>query len=520
MPTKLASQKSRRTTVKEFDDSIYDLHLKQFLPDKVQSRIAGIGEMPQIGNSVTLADIQRAIRMSERGEPYYLFALFRDMIENDSHLQAEMGKRIMSFMGKAEQIEPFDKDDQDDQIASEVITDMMTACENWAEGSVHLANGHIWPIAGAEKIYQAIDNYKDYDFRHPVQYRLRKLFPIPYALFTYKVAYQNLASSLGSIPGRDFSPASLMSGLGTAPEQDTIGHSALDLSLWPKQADPNVLIWNPDDWQPDLRFYSTFENGLMNWDISASIRPDPLRHVLHSANVATASMRQNFGSLLRSVLPWWFFSANLRDWWARGMERYGSPFAIAYANTSNKNIYDLLTKAFNQATKVNALIVPPQAKIELKEINYTSMADAYAKSIEVCDTQKTKAILGQTLSTTSKGSGMMGGSGVADLHGEVRAEWKEYDKRRMSEMEWKQIFRPFLRINGYRGRVKVVRGGVSPAELSLLSKSMASFAQAGMFPDPESEQDWTNVVGYKIKIKDITQMKMQQNDKSAANKES
>jgi hypothetical protein len=517
MPTKTAklSRSKVRIAEPQFADDAFDIHL----PEKIQSRLAGAGELPQLGSSIKLSGIQMAIRQSELGEPLFLFSLFRDMIENCSHLQAEMGKRVMSFMGKAEQIEPWDKNDAEDAQAKEVIEDMIDVCENWAEGTVHLANGHIWPIAGAEKIFAPVENWKDYDFRHPVSYRIRKIFPIPYALFTYRVAYQNVIAAVGNLPNQSGVPKSIVASYGTAPQQDVVGATALDVKNWPVKYDPSVTIWNPDDWKPDLRFYSTLNDGQINYDISASIRPDPIRHVLHSANVATASMRENFGSLLRSVLPWWFFQANLRDWWARGMERYGSPFAVAYANTANKNIFDLLTKAFNQASKVNALIVPPQAKIELKEVQVTSMADAYAKAIEVCDTQMTKAILGQTLSTTSKGSGMMGGSGVADLHGEVRAEWTEWDKRRFSEMEWKQIFRPYLRLNGYQGKVKVVRGGQSPANLSLLAKTYQAFAQAGVFPDPASEQDFTSMIGTKMVVKDIAQMKAAQNGKSADNKE-
>jgi len=95
--------------------------------------------------------------------------------------------------------EPLDKNNQDDVIASEVITDMVMACENWPQGSMHLANGHIWPVAACEKIYEAIDDYKAYGFRHPVSYRLKKLHPVPYALFTYKVAYQNVAMASGPI---------------------------------------------------------------------------------------------------------------------------------------------------------------------------------------------------------------------------------------------------------------------------------------------------------------------------------
>lgn len=512
MPAKTASRKSRLKSAKAFDDSAYSVNL----PENVKARIAGIGELPSLGNIVTLKDIQMAIRTSEIGEPLYLFSLFRDMIENDSHMQAEIGKRIMSFMGQDESIEPLDKDDADDVAAKEVIEDMIANCENWPQGSVHLANGHIWPVAAAEKIYEPIKGEDAHKWRHPVKYRLKKLFPVPYALFTYKVAYQNLGGIIGSRPGSGFNP-SMQSGTGAAPMQDVIGHSAATRIL-DVNKDPDVLVWNPDDWQPDLRFYSTLPNGLINWDISASYKADKTRHVVHSANVATSSMRENFGSLLRSNVPWWFYKMNLRDWMARSMERYGSPFAVAYANTSNKNVFDLLTKAFNQATKVNALIVPPQAKIELKEVQVTSMADAFVKCMECCAIEQTKSILGQTLSTTSKGSGMMGGSGVADLHGEVRSEWTQYDKRRYAQMQWQQIFEPFLRVNGYSGRVKSVRGGLSPMNLSIISKTFQALSLAGIFVDESAEQDLTSMFGIKMKIKDITEMQNQKLGKSKSDR--
>ena len=486
------------------------------LPESILARLSGLGEPPQLGNSVTLANIQQAIRTSERGEPYYLFALFRDMIENDSHIQAEIGKRIMSFMGQNENIEPVDKTNPDDVAAAEVIQSMIDNCDNWREGNVHLANGHVWPVAGAEKIYAPVDSADLYKYKHPVRYRLKEIHPVPYALFTYKVAYWNVNMG-GAVPQGGMNPQGVMTNSGAMPIQDTQGVTALNKEFM-RDNNNNVLVWNPNDWHADLRFYSTFANGLIDWTMSNCYKPDPDRHILHSANVATTSMRENFGGTLRGLIPWWFFSQNGRDWFARAMERYASPFAVAYANVANKNIFDLLTKAFNQATKVNALIVPPQAKIELKEVMVSGMADGYAKFIELCNTEKTKAILGQTLSTSSKGSGMMGGSGVADLHSDVKEEWALFDKRSFCDMQWKQIFEPYLKINGYKGRCRSVRGGINPTQQSLLAKTLQSLALSGIFVDESAEQDLTNTFGIKLKIKDLQEMAMKSEQKNGKSK--
>ena len=62
----------------------------------------------------------------------------------------------MSFMGQNETIEPFDPENKDDKIACEFIEDIRENCENWREGCLHLAQGHIWPVSGCEKIFQSV----------------------------------------------------------------------------------------------------------------------------------------------------------------------------------------------------------------------------------------------------------------------------------------------------------------------------------------------------------------------------
>ncbi len=476
------------------------------LPETVKARLSGLGEPPQLGDTATLANMQYALRVSERGEPYYLWTFFRDMIRNDSHMQAEISKRIISFMGEQETIEPYDKSNPDDLAAVTVIEDMIENCDNWNKGSIHLALGHIWPITGAEKLYEPVNGENRHKFRLPVMYRLRRLQPIPYAVYTYKIAYYNL-NTIGSNPLGGATPQGGMTMSGQMPIQQTAAWQPLEKNLVALNNNP-ALIWNPEDWHPDLRFYGTYEGtGMIDWSMLTCYKPDPVRHVLHSSDVATAGLRENYQGVLQSLLPWWFFSQSGRDWFARFIERYASPFAVAYANTSNKNIFDLLSKAFNQATKTNALIVPPQAKIELKECNASGGADAYGRFIEMCNTEKTKALVGQTLSTSSKGSGMMGGSGVADLHGEVREEWTLYDKRTYCKMQEKQIFDDYLRINGYKGRCRAVRGGVNAGQQALLAKTILALYQSGKMIDESDDQKLTNTFGWKIKTFDPNKAK-------------
>lgn len=472
---------------------------EKYLPEWILGRLSQLGQAPQYGNQVALIDIQRAIQNARVGETYYLFALFRDMIENDPHLQAEIGKRLMAFVGQHESIEPYDKANQDDVQAAEMIEDMIAHCDNWRVGCLHLAGGHIWPIAGCEKIFAPVDGSEQHEYRHPVNYRLKKLHPIPYELYNYKIGFYN-QNNIGSTPQTAVNPAPVLSNTGATPNiRGPEYPTALNVQGF-KSLDPSALVWNPDDWNADLRFYNVLSNGLIDWSLSGAYKADPMRHVLHSANVATASMNPNYGGLMGSLIFPWFLSIQGRDWFSRAMERYASPFIVGKANTANKNVYDALAKSFEQSTKLNGIIVPTNCSIELKEVMVSGMADGYAKFIEMLNVSKTVAILGQSLSTSAKG-GAGFGSGVADLQGEVRSDWCIYDQDSFGSMEEKQIFEQYLKINGCKGRVpKSRRGGLTIGNQALKAKTLVDLKSAGWIADETAGPDLSKQFGTKLRM--------------------
>lgn len=475
------------------------------LLQEIQAKLSGIGEPPQLGNKVTLADIQKAIRMSEIGEPYFMFALFRDMIQNDPHLQAMIGQRVMSFLGQPETIEPVDPENADDKKAAEFIEDIIANCENWREGIMHLAQGHIWPLAACEKIYARVEPEDAYKFRHPTTWMLKKLHPIPWPLFTYRVAYWNI-NSMGISDG----------GMSVFDPSQNAGQFPAAGATATAKSTSDVLKWNPQDWQPDLRFYGTYENGLIDWTMANCYKPEKTRHVIHSAQVSTSGMKDNFGSILRSLIPIWFYKKSLLDWYIQKMERYGGPFIVATANLSNKTVTDQLAKSFKESSVIGGLLVPPGTKVELKEIQVSGMSDGFAKGIDLLNMEITKAICGQTMSTSDKGNGMSGGSGKAELQGEVKMEWTMFDKRAMDNSESNQIFSSLLRLNGHSGRCRSQRGGLSATHLAGMAGTFQKFAMAGAFVHKDAEDDLSKMCGIKMEIKDLQALQAQlQSDKRA-----
>ncbi len=447
------------------------------------ARLSGFGEPYQLGKNTTMAGIQAAMSNAEQGDMYQYNTLGRDMILNSSHIQQEMGKRIMSVVGNTESIQPFDKDNKDDIRAAEVIQDMITNCDNWTQAQMFLMGACLWPVAVGEKIYEATNTLDDrFVWRHPVRYRLKKIHPVNYALLCYRIPYLVGAGAGGggALPTYATPPAVYKQAV-----KGTNGG-----------IDPEATLnWNPDEWEPDMRLYSTYANGQINFDPAATYKLDPLRHVVHRGNITTG-YRDNYGGALRGVMFWWFLSTVGRDWFSRFMERYGSPFSVAYVNTAQKDLVDLVTKAFQSATKVGALILPQQAKVELKEIMVSGAADGYIKYLGLCNDEITKSILGQTLSTTPKGTGM--GSGVADLQGEVRDEWRQYDEKVLGDTNNRQIFSDFLRINGYKGRVRAIRGGLTKGNAYLQAQTLSTLKTAGIVPSEASYDTLSERLGFRV----------------------
>lgn len=449
--------------------------LSNVLPTSVLGRLSGLGEPPPIGTSASMATIQQAIRTAEYGDTFLLFALYRDIYFNWSHLQCELGKRVMAVVGQENNIQPADKEDQDDVQAAEAIEDMIANCDNWDEGQRHLMNGHIWPVAGCEKIFEPVPASEQFKWRHPVRYRLKRLHPINYGLFCYRIPYLGTQSSY-------YSPNPLLGG-GVGWNN---GHGNPN----------NPTVWNPDDWEPDLRFYSTLPNGMINWNVGETYKPDRDRHVIHRGNFLTG-FRDNYGGAMRSISAWWLLAQLGRDWFARFMERYGSPFVVAYMQTQQKDLVDMVEKALGGSSKLGSMILPDRTRVELKETMVSGAADGYCKYVELCNKEVSKIVVGQEMSTTATPAGL--GSGQADLQGDVRQDIRKFDERQMSGCNRTQIFDQWLRINGFRGQApNIVYGGLSEQDMVSFSKTLLTLNQAGLRPTDASLPTVSANVGIEV----------------------
>lgn len=419
-----------------------------------RARLSGWGEPYNLSTTVDSSRIQAYIRSAERGDTWQLFTLFRDMIAGYTHLQNEFAKRKLTVVGQPHIVLPRDKNNKDDKVACAVINEMIEHCDNWDDALDNLLDATLWPVSVSEKIFEPVSASDRSEYKHPVRFRLRKLDPVSPTLFCYKIPY--LASGLN---------------------QDNLSPQTMDLGS-------EQVRWNADDWEPELRFYSVHPNGYPDWSPSDTYAPDKAVHVVHRGTNLSKTIRDNFGGHLRAISFWWFLATQGRDWFGRYMQRWAHPFIVGKVDSQQKDTVAFMQNALSLSMEIGGLIIDKAAEAQLMQAASLNGAEGYKLFLEVCNDEVSKVVVGQTLSSSARATGL--GSGVAQLHGQVRQDYRQSDMRKLSATLVKQLFRHYLRINGYSGQVRgIIWGGKDETQVSALAKSVKDFSDAGLVPDDD-----------------------------------
>lgn len=444
------------------------------VPTRRRALISGFSEPPNLSTQMDEQRIQSALRTAERGDTWMLMTIYRDMILGYSHLQAEWAKRKMVIVGQPHALIPPDKDNADDVVAAEVIQDMIDHCENWDDALTHMLDATLYPVSASEKIFQPMTADEAMEFRHPVRFSLKRIDPVNYMLLCFRLPYA---------PTFNASPMVRAEG----------GYLTFG-SVNP------ATVYDADSWEPDLRFYDTLPSGMIDYSLASVYAPERIRHIIHRGDILSRSIRDNMGGPMRAILFWWLLSMNDRDWFGRFMQKYGAPFLLGKADAQNKDTVEFLRTAFATAVQIGGLVIDKRAEAELIQAASQDGANAHKTLITVCNDEVSKLTVGQVLSSSAKNTGL--GSGVADLHGEVRQDFRLFDMKKLSSTLKRQLFRPYLRMNGYRGRVPdILWGGEKEGDAIMLSQSTNQFAQAGIVPTDEGIETISKRVGYGLRRK-------------------
>jgi phage gp29-like protein len=207
-------------------------------------------------------------------------------------------------------------------------------------------------------------------------------------------------------------------------------------------------------------------------------QPSPSRYITHRGHLLTA-VSDNWGGPMRSLIFWWLLSVMDRDWWARFLDRYGSPFMVGKYDQGDDSSRSILERAFRYSQRVGGLVVSKETEVELKQASASDSGEAYEKFLAICNREKSKLILGETLSSDAQATGM--NSGNAEAQSEKRHDKRASDARRLGATLRSQLFEQYLFINGIKGKAPLaIWGSISASELAATGQLIDSLAKGGL----------------------------------------
>lgn len=112
--------------------------------------------------------------------------------------------------------------------------------------------------------------------------------------------------------------------------------------------------------------------------------------------------------------------------WVNFMERYGMPLLIGkYTRGSTRSESEKLAEELATMTEDSVIVTPNDIDIEMEEPHRYSSVRLYSELIKLCNTEISKAVLSQTLTTEISG----GSRAAAETHYKVRHELIRSDMR-------------------------------------------------------------------------------------------
>ncbi len=422
------------------------------LPFVRKANLSARYEIPNVASNAKVSEIQSMIRAAEQGDPSRLFAYYRDLLLSGSHVQSEFAKRKLAILGDTLSVMPCDKENPDDVRAADACKEAIENCENWLDAMTFMMDSCLYPVSVMERLYQPAEPAESSEVR--LRYTLKRFEPVNYSLLCFRGPYQL----------------------------------------------PNPPEGAPVEWEADLRLWPTDASGQIIKDVTRAQLLDPMRHIVHRGHLLIG-VRDSWGGPMRSIIFWDLLAKLGRDWFGRMMERYGNPFIVSKVDKTDKDAVTFLQEALSLATKIGGLVVDTETEVELKEAMLSGAADGYEKFLGVCHREISKVVVGQDLSAQSAPTGL--GSGVANLQAGVRQDIRMFDQLKLAETIEKQVFKPFLKVNGLKGSAKIRWGGLSPEEAAATGALLVNLANANLEPTDDSINVISERIGFAVQRKAV-----------------
>lgn len=201
---------------------------------------------------------------------------------------------------------------------------------------------------------------------------------------------------------------------------------------------PKKLIAKPQEW-----FFVDAEN---NWKMrnpkdSNGTELPPYKFIIVTFE---QSYQNPYGTALLSKCYWpvTFKNGGLR-FWVNFMEKYGMPILLGqYSRGASLEESQELANVLANMTQDAVIVTPSDISVELKEAVKSSSSELYKDMIKHCNTEISKAILSQTLTTELDG----GSYAAAQTHYKIRKELVMSDAK-IVEQTINQLIRYIVELN-------------------------------------------------------------------------
>lgn len=267
---------------------------------------------------------------------------------------------------------------------------------------------------------------------------------------------------------------------------DAVGHGFAPIEIeWERWGAANGGEWLPKFHpRPQTWFQlDTLRRSLRLKDGSSDgAEPIPMGWIMHQHVKAKTGYLGRMG--LSRVLLWPFlYKAYSVGDFAEFLETYGLPIIVGkYPQSATPEEKASLMRAVTALGHDARAIMPEQMAIEIQKITGSASGTPHLEMVDWADRAQSKAILGQVLSSEAKATGL--GSGVADLHAEVRRDILIADARQIAGTLTRDLVYPLIVLNGggldsYRRCPRWVFDLGTAEDLKTYAEALPALAQGG-----------------------------------------
>jgi phage gp29-like protein len=175
----------------------------------------------------------------------------------------------------------------------------------------------------------------------------------------------------------------------------------------------------------------------------------PFGWIMHTAGQARTGYLARLGLFRCLIWPFIYKHYAIGDF-AEFLETYGLPIIVGkYYQGATPAEKSSLMRAVTALSHDARAIMPNEMSMEINKITGAGDGEVHLKMVDWAERSQSKAILGQTLSSEASPTGL--GSGVANLHAEVRDDILKSDARQVAATLTRDLVYPLLALNGRGG---------------------------------------------------------------------